>query len=100
MLVCEKGLKNKIFLLIKKKVFLPPKVLKPKEAWKRIWSRACPMSKYLLKISKITLEQGPFGSCSNVILWPLKRYLNTRCVLGHLEPQDLMNLKEDIRSSV
>ena len=36
-----------------------------------------PVSKYLFKVSKITLEQRPDGRCSNVILMTLNRYLPT-----------------------
>ena len=35
------------------------------------------MGKYLFKVSKITLEQRPFGRWSNVILLTLNRYLPT-----------------------
>ena len=45
--------------------------------WANTSLRTEPMSKYLFKVSKITLEQRPDGRCSNVILLIYNRYLPT-----------------------
>ena len=42
-----------------------------------VYQASTPVSKYLFKVSKITLEQRPDGRCSNVILLTLNMYLPT-----------------------